>query len=113
MLLSKLAGCLECNRKEFRPSCALGAFEVPSFASARAPPLTPRQNVSGYWVTVMVAPFDVIPDVVAVTVAVPTATAVASPVVDIVATELGVAFQVEVAVTSAVVPSLYVAVAVN
>jgi hypothetical protein len=56
---------------------------------------------------------EVTPLVVAVTVQVPTVVAVASPVEEIEATELGRAFHVEVAVTSPVVPSLYVAVAVN
>ena len=68
---------------------------------------------SHYWVTVIVAEFDVTPLFVAVTVDVPTVSAVANPVEDIEATALGRAFQVEVAVTSPVVPSLYVAVAVN
>ena len=61
----------------------------------------------------MVAPFEVTPPEVAVTLAVPTAWAVASPVEEILATELGVEVQVAMDVTSAVEPSLYVAVAVN
>ena len=60
----------------------------------------------GYCPTVTVAVFDVTPPAVAVIVEVPTATAVAKPVLEIVATELGTEFQVEVAVTSPVEPSL-------
>ena len=56
---------------------------------------------------------EVIPPEVAVTVAVPTATALANPVDEMVATELGVEVQVAMAVTLAVEPSWYVAVAVN
>ena len=66
-----------------------------------------------YWTTVIVAEFEVTPPLVAVTVEVPTVEAVASPVEEIEATELGRAFQVEMAVTSPVLPSLKVAVAVN
>ena len=61
----------------------------------------------------IVAEFEVTPPAVDVTVEVPTANAVANPVLEIDATELGRAFHVEFAVTSPVVPSLYVAVAVN
>jgi hypothetical protein len=66
-----------------------------------------------YWATVMVALLDVTPPEVAVTLAVPTAVAVASPVEVMLATVLGVAVQVDTLVTSPVEPSLYVAVAVN
>jgi len=62
---------------------------------------------------VTVTELEVTPCAVAVTVAVPIATAVATPVEEMVATELGMAFHVELAVTSPIVPSLYVAVAVN
>jgi len=55
----------------------------------------------------------VTPPEVAMTVAVPAATAVASPVEEMLATELGTDVHVEMPVTSAVEPSLYVAVAVN
>jgi hypothetical protein len=59
-----------------------------------------------YWETVIVAPFEVIPPEEAVIVAVPTATAVASPVVEMLTTELGSDVHVEMAVISAVDPSL-------
>lgn len=75
-----------------------------------------RQQASAfrdYLPTVRVAPLEVTPPEVAVTVEVPTATAVATPVDEMVATELGVEVQVAMAVTSAVEPSRYVAVAVN
>lgn len=55
---------------------------------------------------------EVTPPEVAAMVAVPTATALANPVDEMVATELGVEVQVAMAVTSAVEPSEYVAVAV-
>jgi hypothetical protein len=64
-------------------------------------------------VTVRVAKLEVTPPEAAATVAVPTATAVATPVDEMVATELGVEVQVAMAVTLAVEPSWYVAVAVN
>jgi len=53
-----------------------------------------------YGVTVIVAEFDVTPPEVAVTLAVPTMAAVASPVDEMLATELGVDVQVETLVTS-------------
>ena len=56
--------------------------------------------------TVMVAEFEVTPPDVAVTVAVPTAAAVAKPVEEILAVELGADDQVAMEVTSPVVPSL-------
>jgi len=59
-----------------------------------------------YWITVIVAAFEVAPPLVAVTLEVPIATAVANPVEDMLATELGLEVQVEVAVTSPVEPSL-------
>jgi len=59
-----------------------------------------------YWETVIVAPFEVIPPEEAVIVAVPTAPAVASPVVEMLTTELGSDVHVEMAVISAVDPSL-------
>jgi hypothetical protein len=59
-----------------------------------------------YWATVTVAVFEVTPPEVAETVAVPTVTAVASPVAEMLATELGTDVQVATAVTSAVEPSL-------
>ena len=66
-----------------------------------------------YGLTVTVAAFEVTPLAVAVTVAVPTATAVTSPVEEMVATELGVHVQVALAETLAVEPFEKVAVAVN
>jgi hypothetical protein len=65
-----------------------------------------KRLARNYWATVMVAPFEVTPPLEALMVAVPTVTAVASPVVEMVATELGSDVQVEMAVTSAVEPSL-------
>jgi hypothetical protein len=53
---------------------------------------------------VIEAAFEVIPPAVAVTVAVPTETAVTSPVDEMVATELGVHVQVAVAETLAIEP---------
>ena len=57
-----------------------------------------------YWLTVTVAAFEVTPLAVAVTLAVPTATAVTSPVGSMVATELGVHVQVALFETLAVLP---------
>ena len=59
-----------------------------------------------YWETVIVAPFEVIPPEEAVIVAVPTVTAVASPVDEMLTTELGSDVHVQMAVISAVEPSL-------
>jgi len=56
--------------------------------------------------TVMVAAFEVTPPEVAVTEEVPTDAAVASPVVEMLATEVGVDVQVAILVTSAIVESL-------
>ena len=61
---------------------------------------------SPYWATVIVALFEVTPPDVAVTVEVPTVAAVASPVDEMLATELGTDVHVEMVVTSAVEPSL-------
>lgn len=55
-----------------------------------------------YWRTVIVAEFEVTPPEVAVTVAVPTAAAVARPVDEMLAVELGTDDQVAIPVTSAV-----------
>ena len=59
-----------------------------------------------YWITVIVAAFDVTPPEVAVTVAVPIVVAVANPVEEMLATVLGTEVQVATAVTSPVEPSL-------
>ena len=59
-----------------------------------------------YWITVTVAAFEVTPPLLAVTVEVPIATAVANPVEDMLAAELGLEVHVEVAVTSPIEPSL-------
>jgi hypothetical protein len=56
--------------------------------------------------TVIVAAFEVTPPEVAVTEEVPTDAAVASPVVEMLATEVGVDVQVAILVTSAIVESL-------
>lgn len=56
--------------------------------------------------TVIVAAFEVTPPEVAVTEEVPTDTAVASPAVEMLATEVGVDVQVAMLVTLAIVESL-------
>lgn len=56
--------------------------------------------------TVIVAEFDVTPPEVAVTLAVPTVTAVASPVDEMLATELGVDVHVETLETLPIEPSV-------
>src|SRR5271165_3588457 len=63
-------------------------------------------ETSFYWTTVTVAVLEVTPLLVAVMVEVPIASAVASPVEDMLATELGLEVHVEVAVTSPIEPSL-------
>jgi len=65
-----------------------------------------KQLGSPYWATVIVALFEVTPPDVAVTVEVPTVAAVANPVDEMLATELGTDVHVEMVVTSAVEPSL-------
>ena len=66
----------------------------------------PKQRARTYCATVMVALLEVTPPDVAVTVEVPTVSAVANPVDEMLATELGTDVQVEMVVTSAVEPSL-------